>query len=61
MTFEELQILVNIYNNLLKINTKGEDSFIMVDNLRKLYDFIMIYDQKIFKKQQEEEQGNESK
>ena len=61
MTFEELQILANIYNNLLKINTKGEDSFIMVDNLRKLYNFIMTQDQKIFKKQQEEEQDNESK
>jgi hypothetical protein len=36
MTLEKLQVLINIYNNFLKITTKGEDSFIMVDNLRSL-------------------------
>jgi len=44
MTFEKLQVLVDIYNNLRMIHTNGDDSFIMVDNLRRLQNFIMQED-----------------
>lgn len=47
MTIDELQSLVNIYNNLLTIHTKGNDSFVLVDNLRELYKIIMKQDEKI--------------
>lgn len=60
MTFEKLQILVDIYNNLRMIHTNGDDSFIMVDNLRRFQNFIMQEDQEILRKQQQEEQKHES-
>lgn len=40
MTYEKLEILSRIYNTLLLINTKGEDTLIMADCLRGLKEFI---------------------
>lgn len=40
MTYEDIQMLVNIYNTLLIVHTCGEDSFTMTDSMRALYRFI---------------------
>jgi hypothetical protein len=40
MTNENLQQLAEIYNNLLRIHTCGEDSFLMTDCMRALYHII---------------------
>lgn len=59
MTLEKLQILINIYNNFLEITTKGEDSFIMVDNLRNLQKFIMQENKELSEKMEEQNNGTE--
>lgn len=41
MTYEKLEILSRIYNTLLLINTKGEDTMVMGDCLRALKSFIL--------------------
>ena len=53
MNTEKLKILVDIYNNLLLVSTKGEDSFILVDNLRALQNFIL----QLNKEMQQEQEG----
>lgn len=40
MTYEKLEILSRIYNTLLLINTKGEDTLIMADCLNAMRNFI---------------------
>ena len=40
MTQNDLQVLANIYNNLLGVSTHGEDTFIMADSMRALKEFI---------------------
>lgn len=40
MDFNTVQALANVYNNLLRVKTSGEDSFIMTDNLRSLFGII---------------------
>lgn len=37
MNFQQLQELVNIYNNLLTIQTKGKDTWMMADCQRALF------------------------
>lgn len=41
MTYEKLDVMSRIYNTLLLINTKGEDTMIMGDCLRALKSFIL--------------------
>ena len=41
MTYEKLETLSCIYNTLLLINTKGEDTMVMGDCLRALKSFIL--------------------
>ena len=41
MTYEKLEILSRIYNTLLLVNTKGEDTLTMADCLRALRNFIL--------------------
>ena len=41
MTYEKLETLSRIYNTLLLINTKGEDTMVMGDCLRALKSFIL--------------------
>lgn len=53
MNTEKLKVLVDIYNNLLLVSTKGEDSFILVDNLRALQNFIL----QLNKEMQQEQEG----
>lgn len=40
MTYEKIEILSRIYNTLLLINTKGEDTLIMADCLKAMRTFI---------------------
>lgn len=40
MTYEKLETLSRIYNTLLLINTKGEDTLIMADCLNAIRTFI---------------------
>lgn len=53
MTYEKLETLSRIYNTLLLINTKGEDTMTMADCLRALYKLI-DEEAKNVKKEQEE-------
>ena len=41
MTYEKLEILSRIYNTLLLINTKGEDTIVMADCLNAMRSFII--------------------
>ena len=41
MTYEKLETLSRIYNTLLLINTKGEDTLIMADCLNAMKSFIL--------------------
>lgn len=40
MTYEKLETLSRIYNTLLLINTKGEDTLIMADCLNAMRNFV---------------------
>ena len=40
MTYEKLEQLFRIYNTLLLVNTKGEDTMIMGDCLKAIKSFI---------------------
>lgn len=40
MTYEKLESLSRIYNTLLLINTKGEDTLTMAECLKAFYTFI---------------------
>ena len=41
MTYEKLEILSRIYNTLLLINTKGEDTLTMAECLNAMRSFIL--------------------
>lgn len=47
MDMEKLETLSRIYNTLLLINTKGEDTMIMADCLKALRNFILANKQGI--------------
>ena len=41
MSYEKLETLSRIYNTLLLINTKGEDTLVMADCLKAMKSFIL--------------------
>lgn len=41
MTQKDLQFLAEIYNRMLEIHTKGQDTFVMADCMQSLHQFIM--------------------
>lgn len=41
MTYNDLELLTRIYNTLLLVNTKGEDTMIMGECLRALQNFVL--------------------
>ena len=41
MSYEKLQTLYRLYNTLLLINTKGEDTLVMADCLNALKTFVI--------------------
>lgn len=53
MDKENLQQLANIYNNLLSVHTNGEDSFVMTDCMRALFQFIQKCAQEANEKKEE--------
>ena len=53
MTLEKLENLSRIYNTLLLINTKGEDTLTMADCLKALRSFI-VNEQQLLEKEKEE-------
>lgn len=55
MNMEKLEILSRIYNTLLLVNTKGEDTMVMADCLKALQNFILTNKQEIEKAQVGEE------
>lgn len=55
MNQSDLELLVNIYNTLLLVNTKGEDTIIMGECLKTLQHFILTKKQEIKNNKKEEE------
>lgn len=51
MNYNDLELLTRVYNTLLLVNTKGEDTMIMGECLRALQDFILTKKQEITVKQ----------
>ena len=47
MTYENLEALSRIYNTLLLINTKGEDTITMAECLLTLRNFVLTEKEKI--------------
>ena len=47
MNNNKLKILTRIYNTLLLVNTKGEDTMIMGECLRALQNFVLMKKQEI--------------
>lgn len=54
MTYEKLETLSRIYNTLLLVNTKGEDTIIMGDCLKALQAFVLNEKKELENKQKEE-------
>lgn len=47
MTYENVEILSRIYNTLLLINTKGEDTIIMAECLNALKSLVLVEKKKL--------------
>ena len=54
MNIKELETLTQIYNTMIRINTKGEDTLLMAECLQALRSFILMKDKEL-KEQREEE------
>lgn len=52
MNINKLEVLSRIYNTLLLVNTKGEDTMIMADCLKALQNFILTNKQEIENKEE---------
>lgn len=47
MNYNDLELLTRIYNTLLLINTKGEDTMIMGECLKVLQNFVLTKKQEL--------------
>lgn len=47
MTYENVEILSRIYNTLLLINTKGEDTIVMAECLNALKSLVLVEKKKL--------------
>ena len=47
MNYNDLELLTRIYNTLLLVNTKGEDTIIMGECLRALQNFVLTKKQEL--------------
>ena len=54
MNYEKLETLSRIYNTLLLINTKGEDTMIMADCLNALRTFVQNEQKDLIEKEKKE-------
>lgn len=55
MNYNDLELLTRIYNTLLLVNTKGEDTMIMGECLHAIQSFILTKKQEIENNTKEEE------
>ena len=55
MNQNDLEFLTRIYNTLLLVNTKGEDTMVMGECLRALQNFVLTKKQEIENNKPEEE------
>jgi hypothetical protein len=53
MTIQQLETLSRIYNTLLLVNTKGEDTLTMADCLNAMRNFILTEKQNIENKEEQ--------
>lgn len=53
MNYNDLEQLARIYNTLLLVNTKGEDTMVMGECLRALQNFVLTKKQEISNKEEE--------
>ena len=47
MNYNDLELLTRLYNTLLLINTKGEDTILMGDCLKALQNFVLTKKEEI--------------
>lgn len=47
MNYNDLELLTRIYNTLLLVNTKGEDTMIMGECLKTLQNFVLTKKQEL--------------
>lgn len=47
MNYNDLELITRIYNTLLLVNTKGEDTMIMGECLKTLQNFVLAKKQEI--------------
>lgn len=47
MNYNDLELLTRIYNTLLLVNTKGEDTILMGECLKTLQNFVLTKKQEI--------------
>ena len=59
MNYNDLELLTRLYNTLLLINTKGEDTILMGDCLKALQNFVLTKKQEIENNQQENHKEEE--
>lgn len=55
MEFKDLELLANIHNALMRVETKGESTIILGQCLSTLKNFVETKDKELKDKQQEEE------
>ena len=51
MNYNDLELLTRIYNTLLLVNTKGEDTMVMGECLKTLQNFILTKKQEVINEQ----------
>lgn len=51
MNYNDLELLTRIYNTLLLVNTKGEDTILMGECLKTLQNFVLTKKQEITNEQ----------
>ena len=59
MNYNDLELLTRLYNTLLLVNTKGEDTIVMGDCLRALQNFVLTKKQEIENNYQKENKKEE--
>ena len=51
MNYNDLELLTRIYNTLLLVNTKGEDTMVMGECLKTLQSFLLTKKQEVINEQ----------
>lgn len=56
MNYNDLEFLTRLYNTLLLVSTKGEDTIVMGDCLKSLQNFVFTKQQEIANEQNKKEE-----